>query len=309
MKLLVHLIALLSAGSCVLAAPDPPVLKLAGRPVELSLTAVSARALRITVAALDSDRIPQGVTEDPVLVRRDWPTPSLRLRSVVPAQTVRVGGMDVAVSFEPLGLRIARGKAGVFQEIKIDHRDGSVSFRIGDDHLFGLGEGGPQFDRRGLHGENDSNLNSGEFRLHGKAANPETFVDRLPVPLLIGSTGWAIFAHKPAGAFDLRSSEGHFRATDTESPLPLDLFVISAEQPADLLTEYARLTGFPSLPPLWALGYQQSHRTLVSEQRMLNIAQKFREDRLPIRNPYTNRHPGLPAQILTTVLTGRDPQR
>ncbi len=43
----------------------------------------------------------------------------------------------------------------------------------------------------------------------------------------------------------------------------------------------ARLTGHPEMPPLWSLGYQQSHRTLASREEVLSIARTFREKKLP----------------------------
>src|ERR1017187_6290141 len=116
---------------CGLPATPPPALKVAGRPVELSLTAISAHTVRITVAPLDLYRTPQPVVEDPVLVPRLWPAPTLRLRSVLPAETVRVGGMEVSVNPEGLSLRLARGNGSDFQEIGINPNDGSVSFRVG----------------------------------------------------------------------------------------------------------------------------------------------------------------------------------
>jgi alpha-glucosidase (family GH31 glycosyl hydrolase) len=47
------------------------------------------------------------------------------------------------------------------------------------------------------------------------------------------------------------------------------------------MSEYARLTCHPELPPLWAFGYQQSHRTLASHEDVLAEAKTFREKRLP----------------------------
>ena len=35
------------------------------------------------------------------------------------------------------------------------------------------------------------------------------------------------------------------------------------------------------MPPLWSLGYQQSHRTLASREEVLSIARTFREKKLP----------------------------
>ena len=47
------------------------------------------------------------------------------------------------------------------------------------------------------------------------------------------------------------------------------------------MAEWARLTGLPGLPPLWTLGYQQSHRTLASRDEVVGIAKTFREKKLP----------------------------
>lgn len=47
------------------------------------------------------------------------------------------------------------------------------------------------------------------------------------------------------------------------------------------MAEYARLTGLPAMPPLWSLGYQQSHRTLASRDEILSEARTFREKKLP----------------------------
>src|SRR5436190_15045551 len=47
------------------------------------------------------------------------------------------------------------------------------------------------------------------------------------------------------------------------------------------MAEYGRLTGNPELPPLWSLGYQQSHRTLASREEVLAEAKTFREKKLP----------------------------
>lgn len=205
-----------------------------------------------------------------MLVPRSWPKPQFRLRSIVAVETVKVADMEIKIDPKALDLQLARnGKE--YQEVSIGN-DGSFSFRIGSEPLFGLGEGGPQFDRRGLYTGND---------LNGSPYNSGVFIDHLRVPLVMASSGWAIFTHAPLGTFDLRGNEGHFHPAESQPALPLDVFITAVDEPAALLTEYASLTGFPSLPPLWALGYQQSHRVLLSEERMLSIAQRMRDDKLP----------------------------
>jgi alpha-glucosidase/alpha-D-xyloside xylohydrolase len=45
--------------------------------------------------------------------------------------------------------------------------------------------------------------------------------------------------------------------------------------------EYARITGYPEMVPLWSFGYQQSHRTLGPPEEIVQEAKMFREKKLP----------------------------
>ena len=47
------------------------------------------------------------------------------------------------------------------------------------------------------------------------------------------------------------------------------------------MREYARITGFAELPPRWAFGYMQSHRTLAGPDEITWVARTFREKKLP----------------------------
>ena len=42
------------------------------------------------------------------------------------------------------------------------------------------------------------------------------------------------------------------------------------------------ITGPAAMPPLWALGYMQSHRTLEDDTQMLGIADTFRQKQIPL---------------------------
>jgi alpha-glucosidase/alpha-D-xyloside xylohydrolase len=63
--------------------------------------------------------------------------------------------------------------------------------------------------------------------------------------------------------------------------LPLDVFIVGASEPAQVMAELAMLIGHPEMPPLWAFGYQQSHRTLAGRDEVLAIANTFRSKKLP----------------------------
>ena len=91
-----------------------------------------------------------------------------------------------------------------------------------------------------------------------------------------------MFIHQPLGAFDLTGKQGVSTACQRrEGALPLDVFVIGAQDPAAIMAEYAKITGLPEMPPLWSFGYQQSHRTLAAPEEILQEAKTFREKKLP----------------------------
>jgi alpha-glucosidase/alpha-D-xyloside xylohydrolase len=261
---------------CLLAqdptpAPKAVPLTVAGRAVELAVSPVTDQTVRIVIAPLDAAGTPAPVKDEPVLRPRRWPAPVLRLRSVARPVTARAGRISITASPEPLGVRIEGEGGRLIQHLRVDRETGALSFLAGTAPIFGLGQGGPQFDRRG-HEYTSANTHGG-YRL-------ATHGGRLPIPWLISAAGWALFLHQPLGTIDLRKAEGRFTPSPGEPALPLEVFAVSG-QPADLHREYANLTGFPSLPPLWALGYMQSHRTLAGFSEVLEVARTFREKKLP----------------------------
>jgi alpha-glucosidase/alpha-D-xyloside xylohydrolase len=102
---------------------------------------------------------------------------------------------------------------------------------------------------------------------------------RVPIPWVIGTAGWAMFFHQPLGKFDFAGSKSEFQPSSSESPL--DIFFVASSEPGTIMSEYARLTGHAEMPPLWSLGYQQSHRTLASGEEILTEAKTFRQKTLP----------------------------
>jgi alpha-glucosidase/alpha-D-xyloside xylohydrolase len=90
-----------------------------------------------------------------------------------------------------------------------------------------------------------------------------------------------MFLHQPLGTFDLTSPTARFDPTSAAGPLPINLFIVATREPSVVMTEYARLTGHPEMPPLWSLGYLQSHRTLAGPEEVMSIARTFRQKKLP----------------------------
>lgn len=240
----------------------------AGRAVEIVVTPVSAATVRVSVVdATGAAPIP----DDGSLVRTHWGPPVARFTTLDVHPPVRAGALTV--TFDPAALAIDVARDGrTVQRLAIDRETGALGFQLGEGPVFGLGEGGAQFDRRGHRDPMISGSDGYELRTHGS---------RVPIPWLVGTAGWALLVHWPYGTFDLTGAEGRFAPPDAHTPLPLDVFVVAAAEPAALLGEYAHLTGHPEMPPRWAFGYQQSHRTITTPEDILSVARTFREKRLP----------------------------
>ncbi|HEY6291518.1 MAG TPA: TIM-barrel domain-containing protein [Terriglobia bacterium] len=249
---------------------DGQSLWIGGRDAELALTAVTSSTLRVSLLPVESGKAVL-VADSLVFATNTWPEPAARIRSLAEPRVVPWLDRRIRVSGDTSSLRLAVEGAKPVQTLTIELETGAVRFGR-EGRIFGLGEGGPQFNRSGQ-----------TYPMRNGENVPDLAVDgaRLPIPWLISTAGWALFFHLPLGSFDLTGQDGRFTRFDSQDQLPLDLFLVAAEQPSDILREYARLTGFPHLPPRWALGYQQSHRTLASREEVLGEARMFREKRLP----------------------------
>ncbi|MGH9404269.1 MAG: TIM-barrel domain-containing protein [Terriglobia bacterium] len=247
-------------------------LAVAGQRAELQITAVTSHTLRISVLAVSEQGDAQPVPESIVLARREWPAPLATMRSASGAKRLRWQNRSIGISAAPLRVTITSKPRSIVQQIAIDAGSGAMRFEARSQPFFGLGEGGPQFDRRGA----DYPLKHGEGVPHMRTDGA-----CVPIPWLMGAGGWGLFFHLPLGTIDLTQKEGVFQARPGEAPLPLDLFLAVADEPRQLLREYAQLTGFPHMPPIWALGYQQSHRTLTSRDDVLAEPASFRRKQLP----------------------------
>ncbi len=245
-------------------------LAVGGVPVEIAASSVSARTVRVVVTARPGSSVPLA-PDDGSLVERAWPEPGLRVVDAGGPRRLSIGDLAVEVRPSPLSIEV-RSKDHVVQRLQIDQDTGALRFALGEGPVLGLGEGGPQFDRRGAIDRARNGQGGYQLRTHG---------GRVPVQWLAGTSGWAMFLHRPYCAFTLGQVEGRATPLDPTAPLPIDLFVVASDDGPTLMREYAALTGMPEMPPLWSLGYQQSHRTLTSRDELLDEARTFREKKLP----------------------------
>jgi alpha-glucosidase (family GH31 glycosyl hydrolase) len=267
------ILALLLVASWQIHAAVDSRLQLFGLPVELAVSEVSERTVRLELLPLDEQGEPRAGTPSTVLASFSS-TEKLRTRELAGAKELRVGQLRLTIRPQPLTVAVRRMDGKLVPELVFDDRNttNAVLFRT-DAPVLGLGEGEQQFDRRGYF-----------YRMRNGQVAPwlATHGATIPVPLLIGTDGWALFFNRTWGEFDLREHKGRFLPRpEARGREPLELFIINVQEPADAFAEYIRLTGRPVMPPKWVLGYFQSHRTLLGPGDALQIAKTFREKKLP----------------------------
>ena len=137
----------------------------------------------------------------------------------------------------------------------------------------------------------------------------DMYGSRNPVAMLLGTSGWGLFVATPWVQTDLTNRDrGVFlpwKPSESENlpqternqqqnlgkglppvssivPGLYDFFVFDAHDPIAALKDFSQITGPAVLPPKWAFGYMQSHRTLEDETQLLGIIDTFRSRKIPV---------------------------
>ena len=108
-------------------------------------------------------------------------------------------------------------------------------------------------------------------------------------PALYASHPWVLAVHADGSATGLLAdTPDRGAATLVEGGVefsfegaPFDLVRVEGDGPEAVLERLAQLVGAMPLPPLWALGYQQSRWGWERAERVLEVARTFRERDLP----------------------------
>ncbi len=178
-----------------------------------------------------------------------------------------------------LTVRDLSGK--IVQQDALPVRFEGESFRISktmplDEHYFGLGDKTGPLDRRN---EAFSLWNTDAYRFQESTdpiykSIPFFMIYRAGVAsgIFLDNTWRTSFDFGKAlpGVYSFGAVNG-----------PLNYYILYGPSPKQVVEAYAWLTGAPPLPPLWALGFQQSRYTYVPQARVLEVAHRLRADHIP----------------------------
>src|SRR6185503_20449709 len=124
-----------------------PALSIGGEPVQLILQQLSATTIRVRFVSLAKSAIPQVLPGNDSLVQQEWSGAKSQLTK---AGTFKLKNFVVKVTSEPLVIALEDLKGKTIQRFQVDTQKGGLTFNRGDAPILAFGEGGPQFDRRGI---------------------------------------------------------------------------------------------------------------------------------------------------------------
>ena len=190
--------------------------------------------------------------------------------------------------FDPGGRRLfgTAPRGGIVREEVTDAATGARRQRVilqllrsrtgyeDDVHYYGLGQGGgAQLDRLGT-----SRVFWNSQVGHGPGVD---FGVPLVVAVAPGGSYGLFFDTTALARLDTARGSGGATLRYEAEVGTFDLYILGGPRPEDVLRAYAELTGFPAMPPKWALGFLQSTRFFDKTEEIVELAETLREKQLP----------------------------
>jgi alpha-glucosidase (family GH31 glycosyl hydrolase) len=141
---------------------------------------------------------------------------------------------------------------------------------VGEQHFYGLGQGGQPFDRLGA-----------TRRLWNRHVNHGPGGD-IAVPLILSNAGYGLFFdHSGPASFDAgRSNDATYLDYECDARA-LDFYYLGGADLRETLGLVSTLLGSATMPPRWALGYLQSTRHFDNHSEIIRLADTFRDKSFP----------------------------
>jgi alpha-glucosidase len=258
----------------------------------VTLTCADGSQVRIAVLAPDLIRVRAAFLGK--LPERDhswaiektaWEVPRWSLTEDPGALRISTGEVEVVANRSPLRIEFRDVKTHQAinadqQPMRFDPQSGAIAAakKLGfDEHFYGLGEKAARLDKR-----------RGEFAMW----NSDTFgyqegTDPVyqSIPFYIGwqhGAAYGIFFDNSYRThFDFGASSQEYAAFSADGG-EMNYYFFQGPSIKKILARYADLTGHMPMPPMWALGNQQSRYSYYPDSVAEEVVRKYRADGLPL---------------------------
>ena len=208
---------------------------------------------------------------------------SVNAESSTNAVGFKTGKLRVSVQKDPLQLTVADLEGRIIaQDLPgrpIEYH--GASFRVfrkspEDEHYFGLGDKPGPLDRRN---ESFVDWNTDAF---GWQESTDPIYKSIPffITYRKGIAAATFLDNTWRASFDFNKEYRDGYSFGSEGG-PLDYYILYGPDPKAVVEDWAWLVGTTPLPPMWALGYQQSRYSYYPEAEVRRIAARLRSERIP----------------------------
>ncbi|MFN8525526.1 MAG: glycoside hydrolase family 31 protein [Chloroflexota bacterium] len=263
-------------GTGAVASQDDSSVRFIAGDVTVEITACTPRIIRVRCLPADP---PAAST---YVIDREWPETHMEV-SDGPPVVLRTAAGEVSAQLDPLRLTLSRNGrvlvreprgGGMALDTVVDEQNRrriQARFEFeGEQHFYGLGQGGQQFDRLG--GTRQLwNSHVG----HGPGSDTG-------IPLLVSTAGYGMFFDNTADAMlSMGRSDDGLKIAYTAECGRLEWYWLVGEDIRGVMNEVAELLGRPVMPPKWATGFMQSTRHFVDTEELWALPRTLREKRFP----------------------------
>lgn len=248
-------------------------------------------APRENLLRLRCERLPvpeYGILTDPSALNDAARHASLKVESEAEAFHIVAGHLRLTLRQDPVRIECYRNDTLVLESgndrtirgdlrvhpLAADEERWLLSFSLwSEEPLYGLGEKFGGLNKRGQKIES--------WNRDATGVNAE--ISYKNVPFIWSPRGWGVFVHTPArvthgAGYAPWSHRTYLLALDDPT---LDLFLLFADSPAEMLARYTALTGRPELPPRWSYGAWFSRAYYKTADEIVDVARQLRERRIP----------------------------
>lgn len=100
------------------------------------------------------------------------------------------------------------------------------------------------------------------------------------VPFAISNLGYGFLWNNPGiGSVEFAKNITKWTATSTKA---MDYWITAGDTPAEILSNYASVTGYTPMMPDWAMGFWQCKLRYQTQEELLNVAREYKRRNIPL---------------------------